>query len=140
MNGLTAVASFRDELDAQVALGKLESEGIECSLANGHLVGVIWTYSTAVGWVEVQVAPEDADAAASILAADGSELLTEVEAQMPPRQADETCPNCGSDALTIVRWQRYAAAVTLLVPLPFFIFRTRVKCKACGSQWKPRVG
>ena len=140
MNGLTVVASFRDELDAQVALGKLESEGIECSLANEYVVGVIWTYSTAVGWVEVQVAPEDAEAAVTTLAADESELLAELAAEMPSRQADEICPKCGSDALTIVRWQRYAAAVTLLIPLPLFIFRTRVKCRACGSEWKPRAG
>jgi hypothetical protein len=138
VNGFTVVASFRDEIDAHAALAKLESEGIEGSLANEHLVGVLWTYSTAVGGVQVQVAPEDAEAAASILAADDSDLVAEIEAEMPG-QEDELCPSCGSNALTVVRWQRYAAAVTLLVPLPLFIFRTRVKCKACGSQWKPRV-
>ncbi len=40
MNGLTVVFSFRDVVDAQVALAKLESWDIECSLANEHVVGV----------------------------------------------------------------------------------------------------
>ena len=40
-NGLATVAGFRDVLDAQAAISKLESEGVECSLANEYMVGIL---------------------------------------------------------------------------------------------------
>ncbi len=136
-NGLTTVMVCRDVLDAQVALGKLESEGIECSLANENLVGVAWTYSNAVGGVEVQVPVEQAAAALAALSRDESGLTAEIGEEMDPPQLPELCPNCGSEDLAVVRRQRYAAAAMLLVPLPLFFFGTRIKCRACGSEWKP---
>jgi len=123
-----------------VALGKLGSEDIECSLANENIIGVAWTYSTAVGGVEVQVAPEQAEAAVAALSADQSALLSELDAEIPQGAPEEICPNCGSEDLVTVRRQRYAAAAMLFVPLPLFIFGTRVKCRTCGSHWKPCVG
>ncbi len=139
-NGLITVMVCRDVLDAQVALGKLESEGIECSLANENLVGVAWTYSNAVGGIEVQVAADQAPAALASLSRDESDLMAEIRDEMDPPQVPELCPNCGSEDLIVVRRQRYAAAAMLLVPLPLFIFGTRVQCKACGRDWKPHVG
>jgi len=123
-----------------VALGKLESEGIECSLANENLVGIAWTYSNTVGGVEVQVPVEQAAAALAALSRDESGLMAEIRDEMDPQEAPELCPNCGSEDLVVVRRQRYSAAAMLIVPLPLFIFfGTRVRCRACGSEWKPRV-
>lgn len=136
-NGLTTVISCRDVLDAQVAMAKLESEGIECFLANDNLIGVAWTYSNAVGGVEVQVAPDQASAARAALSEDESSLVAEIRDEMEPPQVMDLCPNCGSEDLVVVRRQRYAAAAMLIVPLPLFFFGTRVKCRACGNEWKP---
>lgn len=139
MNGLVTVSTFRDILDAQAALAKLESEGFECSLANEHLVGALWTYSTAVGGVQLQVPSDQAEAAATVLAADESNLLAQIENESSSGEAEDVCPYCGSTSLATIRLQRYAAAVTLLIPLPLFIFGTRVKCRACGRRWKPKA-
>jgi len=136
-NGVPTVLTFRDVLDAQAAASLLEAEGIECVLANEHLIGVAWTYSTAVGGVQLQVAPDRAEEAIALLGADESGTLAEVEAALPARTGDDACPRCGSEDVTIVRWSRYAVAAMLVVPLPLFIWRTRVKCRRCGHEWKP---
>lgn len=139
-NGVPTVLTFRDILDAQAAAALLEAEGIECVLANEHLIGMAWTYSTAVGGVELQVAPDRAEEAMALLGADVSGALAEIEAASPARPGDDACPRCGSDNLTTVRWARYAVAAMLVVPLPLFIWRTRVKCRKCGNEWKPTGG
>lgn len=137
-NGLATVASFRDVLDAQAAISKLESEGVECSLANEYLVGMLWRLSTAVGGVEVQVAPEDLARARSILEMDESAALSAVpELQSAP---SARCPRCGSEELATVRWSRFAAAFATLTGIPIPVFRTRTRCRACGNQSKTLPG
>ena len=136
-NGVPTVLTFRDVLDAQAAASLLEAEGIECVLANEYLVGMAWTYSTAVGGVQLQVALDRAEEALALLRADESAALAEIENDLPARKGDDACPRCGSDNLTIVRWSRYAVAAMLVVPLPLFVWRTRVRCRNCGHEWKP---
>jgi len=136
-NGMPTVFTFRDILDAQAAAALLEAEGIECVLANEYLIGVAWTYSTAVGGVQLQVAPDRADEARALLEADESASLADVESALPAHRGDDACPRCGSDQVTLVRWSRYAVAAMLVVPLPLFIWRNRVKCGSCGNEWKP---
>ena len=137
-NGLATVAGFRDVLDAQAAISKLESEGVQCSLANEYVVGMLWRLSTAVGGVEVQVAPVDLERARSILQTDESGALA---AEFPgaPRPYLESCPRCGSENLTVVKWSRYAAALATLTGIPLPILHTRVKCKACRMRWRRGV-
>jgi len=135
-NGVPTVLTFRDILDAQAAAALLEAEGIECVLANEYLVGMAWTYSTAVGGVQLQVAPDRAEEALALLAADESSSLAELEADLPARKGDDACPRCGSEDVTLIRWSRYAAAAMLFVPLPLFIWRNRVKCRSCGNEWR----
>ena len=136
-NGVPTVLTFRDILDAQAAAALLEAEGIQCVLANEYLIGMAWTYSAAVGGVQLQVAPDRVEEALALLGADESGALAEIEAELPARKGDDACPRCGSDNLTIVRWSRYAVAAMLVVPLPLFIWRTRVKCRSCRNEWKP---
>ena len=136
-NGLATVASFRDLQDAQVAISKLESEGVECSLSNEYMVGVLWRLSTAVGGVEVQVAPDDLARARSILESDESaELIGIPDLATAPAAA---CPTCGSEDLTTVRWLRYAAALATLTGVPIPFWHTRTKCRACGKRFRPGV-
>jgi hypothetical protein len=137
-NGLATVASFRDVLDAQAAISKLESEGIECSLANEYVVGMLWRLSTAVGGVQVQVGAEDLAKARSVLESDESHELASVPGLA--EAASSTCPRCGSEDLATVRWSRHAAAFATFTGIPIPVFHTRTKCRACGAKFKPEAG
>ncbi len=69
------VATFDFLPDAEIARGRLQAEGIDCALADEHLVQTDWLYSIAVGGIKVQVAPEDAERALAVLARDDSGSL-----------------------------------------------------------------
>ena len=58
--------------DAHIAMGRLAAEGIDAWLADEHLVQTDWLYSVAVGGIKLQVRPEDAEQARTILATDYS--------------------------------------------------------------------
>jgi hypothetical protein len=60
---------YSQAIEAHVVKSKLESEGIECFIADEHVVGVNWLYSNAIGGVKVQVHPEDLEEARKILQA-----------------------------------------------------------------------
>jgi hypothetical protein len=136
-NGFATVAVFRDVLDAQLAVSKLECEGIECSLANEYLIGILWRVSTAVGGVQVQVAAGDLERARAVLETDESASLPDVLRETPPLAFSESCPECGSEDVRLVRGLRYAAALATLTGIPIPFWRTRVKCRSCGKRWKP---
>ena len=67
------VATFDLSTEAHIAMGRLQAEGIDCHLADEHLVQTDWLYSIAVGGIKLQVAPEDAERAVQILARDDSD-------------------------------------------------------------------
>lgn len=138
-NGFAVVAGYRDVLDARLAMSKLESEGIECSLANEYLIGVVWRLSNAVGGLQVQVPLADLDRARAILETDASRDLGGVLDETPAFPYSETCPQCGSEDLRVIRWSRYAAALATLTGIPIPFWHTRVKCQSCGNRWKPAV-
>ena len=138
-NGFTTVAGYRDILDAQLAMSKLESEGIECSLANEYVIGLLWRLSTAVGGVQVQVAPADLERARTVLATDDSASLAAVLGERSALPYSEACPKCGSEDVRLIRWSRYAAALATLTGIPIPFWHTRVKCQSCGKRWRPTV-
>jgi hypothetical protein len=59
-------------VDAHIAMGRLQAEGINCWLADQHLVQTDWLYSPAVGGIKLQVDDEFADEARKILDTDYS--------------------------------------------------------------------
>ncbi len=71
------VATFDDIFNAHLALGRLQSEGIDAVLADEHLVQTDWLYSIAVGGIRLRVPEKDAARAAALLARDDSGLLEE---------------------------------------------------------------
>jgi hypothetical protein len=68
------VATFDTIIDANIAMGRLKSEGVDCWLADEHLVQTDMLYSPAIGGIKLQVAKQDADTARKILATDYSDL------------------------------------------------------------------
>lgn len=69
------VATYDTMPDAHVARGRLEAEGIECHIADEHLVQTDWLYSLAVGGIKIRVAARDGPRARRILATDFSQDL-----------------------------------------------------------------
>ncbi|MCP5419426.1 MAG: DUF2007 domain-containing protein [Gammaproteobacteria bacterium] len=69
---MVTIASFDFLPLAEIARGRLRAEGIDCRLADQHLVQTDWLYSLAVGGIKLQVAAEDAERAHAILNSDFS--------------------------------------------------------------------
>jgi hypothetical protein len=69
------VATFDFWPSAEIARGRLLAEGIDCELADQHLVQTDWLYSLAVGGIKLQVAAQDAERALTILSHDFSDEL-----------------------------------------------------------------
>lgn len=68
LNQLITIAAFSQPIEAHLVKTRLESEGIECFLANEHIVTMNWLWSNAVGGVELQVKESDVEKATEILA------------------------------------------------------------------------
>ncbi len=74
MDSIT-IASFDFLPLAEIARGRLLAEGIDCRLADQHLVQTDWLYSIAVGGIKLQVAAADVERALAILDRDDSAEL-----------------------------------------------------------------
>ena len=67
MTKYVTVGAYNNPIEAHLARGRLEVEGIPALLAHEHHVWANWVYSQALGGVKVQVPAEHAVAAAKIL-------------------------------------------------------------------------
>lgn len=136
------LASFSNPLDAHILRGRLEAEGVECHLADEHIVAANWLYANAVGGVKLQVRREQVDAAAQILeqvsppGADGAaEACDDNPVQAPG--ASRACPHCHSKNVHYERFARrwvFLSWLLLGFPLPFL--RRKWSCDDCEHAWK----
>ena len=72
---MVTIATFDDIFNANLALGRLQADGVDAMLADQNLVQTDWLYSIAVGGIKLQVDEQDADSARAILAHDHGDLL-----------------------------------------------------------------
>lgn len=130
---LVTVHAYLDATSAELARAKLESEGIEAFVLDGHVAGIDWLYSSAIGGVKVKVVEADLAAARRALGLDDEQPPAGEE-----RWPEDACPVCGSHDLRPGRRQRVAAAASLLTGLPFaWLFGRRWTCNGCGHRWVP---
>ena len=131
------VATYQQPVVAHLARGCLEAEGIECRLADEHIVGVQWLYATAVGGVKLKVRERDQEWARTLLGDVGREhpsarwITGDLER---PR-----CVRCGCLDLTPAAtplWLLLGSLLLLGVPLVFR--RHRWACRQCGATF-PRA-
>jgi len=74
---MITIASFDNQVDAHIAIGRLQAEGIDAELADAHLVQTDWLYGAALGGIKVQVPAAQAAWARDILAEDHSAGLAD---------------------------------------------------------------
>lgn len=136
---LVTVASFTNPLEAHIARGRLEAEGIQAFVAHEHHVWANWFLSTALGGVKIQVSPPDAQRAAEILGDERTgryEALLEAQARPAPAPV---CPVCHSrDIQAVHRSERISLVVVWLSSLPLPYTSGTMKCRACGHRWVNR--
>lgn len=135
---LVSIATFRDVLDAELAVTSLAAAGIEARLGDANMVGVAWTYSVAVGGVKVLVSRSDVATARGILDADHSSELEEALGSEVDPETAELCPRCGSADSSTYKLARSAAAAAIVTGLPVILWGERNHCRQCGRIWKSK--
>jgi hypothetical protein len=113
----------------------LGAEGLEHELADGHMIGMVWTYSTALGWIRLRVA--DADFQGALDALDPPDEV-EWPVEFMSEDPSDRCPVCTSTNLEFVSGARKTLALMLVTfYIPFWFWRSKVRCKDC--RWSRAV-
>lgn len=134
---LKTIARFRDVPAALLAHSRLEADGIQALLLGVNHVSINWLASQAIGGIRLQVSVEDAERARELLQQDRSQDLVDIpEAELPVVEG-EGCPRCGSDHSRRSQLAQRTKAASMLLGLPFVLWRNRRRCSACGFSWKP---
>ncbi|MDB5197825.1 MAG: hypothetical protein JWP88_2196 [Flaviaesturariibacter sp.] len=92
------VQVYVNYIDAHIAKGQLEEEGIECWLKDEHLVSTTPFLTQAVGGIKLMVAEHDLEQTKEFLA-----LLKE------EKRLNQECPNCHGHNLEFVTTPRKAS-------------------------------
>jgi hypothetical protein len=129
------IDSFTNPLDAHIAKGLLESEGIPAILHSEHHVWSSWPYSFALGGVGLQVPEVFVDRATDLLA---RQRGGEFERALAEQQdiPEERCGCCGSSDLRYIRSPWLVLLMVATLGLSGVIFPPGIKgrkCNACGA-------
>jgi len=130
---LVTLRQFRDIPAALLAKSVLDSEGIECFLADENIIRMDWLWSNLLGGVKLWVRAEDAAKAAELLAQEspeGFDADSDAEHQQP------RCPQCNSANILFEELSKPTAYATILLHFPIPVKHLGWKCHACGHQWE----
>jgi rubredoxin len=131
---LEVVAELATPIEAEIAAGRLEAEGINAQLEIRGGFGAPFPVSGSLGTVAILVRSEDADIARTLL----ETLDDDFEPEVPPEYADdaqsELCPECGS---TSKRFRRESPVFWMLPRSLIDRDDTghRWICRDCGHVW-----
>lgn len=128
---MITIAHYTNPLEAHIARGRLESEGIEAFVADENIVWANWLLSDAVGGVQLRVAMEDSVRARRILGEVADPEENESEPAAP--HSFSRCPGCGAytlDTSTLLSRLAFLSIALVNFPLPFT--RQLKHCRQCG--------
>ena len=97
---LVPVNSYRDPIEAELAIVRLEQAGISATLVDQYLTSIQWLYSNAIGGVKVMVEDADLDAAREALNEMQPPGLSTLPEAIEPIGIEARCPSCGSEKFT----------------------------------------
>ena len=139
MASLKTVESFTGPIEAHIAKGRLEAEGIPAFVAHENHIWANWVFSNALGGVKVQVSESNYEAAQEILKQHIDGGFEETLNQEFSNLEVNACPSCGGT--------EYVSSVPLFSKIMLFltfglfsvIYKPRKenhKCAKCGCMWK----
>ena len=117
---LVTVCTFDMPMDAHLAKGLLEANGLTAFLADELTVGVAWHLSNAVGGIKLQVAESDVEHAANILASREDSSIDAEEGLAGLGEIDESDGELPSSAGDKIVDRAVRAALLGLILFPFF--------------------
>ena len=150
MKNWPVLISFSYPLEAHLAKGYLEANGIETILKDEHTVQVANVYSSAIGGVKLVVRDSEYNRGIQLLK-DGGYLADEdcdmkgrVEMVLANKVTKkEICPYFGSEnIMTNFKPGVFSSVVCAMINLFFLIgaifplFKSSLKCFDCGKVWK----
>jgi len=112
----TTVAHYTDPIEAHLARGRLQSEGIDAHLGDEHLAVANWEWRLAVGGVKLRVAERDAGRARAVLAAmDAGEYALDADTD----DARALLPPDRESWSSRLAWLAWLALMLFAIPLPW---------------------
>lgn len=130
---MVTIRRFRDLPEALIARGSLASAGIDSVLVNDNLVRLDWFWSNLMGGVQLQVEPEEADAANEIL---NQPIPESFDAVGTGDYQQPRCPSCRSLDVTFQELNKPVAFVSAYAGLPLPIRRQAWRCRSCNAEWE----
>ena len=130
---LVTLRQFRDIPAALLAKSVLDSEGIECFLADENTIRMDWLWSNLLGGVKLWVKEEDAGRASELLAQKSPEGF-DVEGDETHQQ--QRCPKCNSANILFEELSKNVSYASVALGVPFPVKHLGWKCHSCGHQWE----
>lgn len=117
---------------ALVVRGALTSAEISCVLCDSEMVRMNWLYTNLIGWMRLQVPPQDWLEAVAII---DEPIPERFEVPGIGEYEQPRCPRCKSLDINFHEntWVAYAS---LYVNLPIPIVRNGWRCSDCRLQWR----
>ena len=138
MADLITIATYVSPLEAHLAKGRLEAEGIPAFIAHEHHIWANWMLSNALGGVKVQINSSDTESAQQIIKTHNAGGY---QADLDETQDTNTnpCPACGSNNITSRRSKLAVFLVFISLGLLGVVFNIRKnhhQCNDCSQTWQ----
>lgn len=133
------IASFTGPLEAHIAKGRLETEGVPAFIAHEHHIWAAWFLSNALGGVKIQVLATDHDKAKQIMDAHINGEYEEDLKQEFTALKDNACLKCSSTNFTSILSRGLLSLDILFLGLLGIIFPLQKNthiCQHCNHKWK----
>lgn len=124
---LVTIHTYGDSFEANLALNRLQAEGIQAFLLDENMVATGGgLYTGLVGGIRLQVPEPDVERALSLLPKER-------------KPGPLTCPKCGStDVLCSHFLGSRIFLVLLFLGMPLLFTEPPCQCRACGHLWQGR--
>jgi transposase-like protein len=131
---LVTVKTFSSAWEADLAKTQLEACGIHAFILDSNTISVNWLFSNAIGGIKLQVFEDQATEAKEVLSNTAEGLEGSIS------EDKIKCPQCGSEKVTQINWERRWSLVSILfLGFPIFYPRGKYLCQDCGHKWKERT-
>jgi len=128
------VNTYTIAMNAYIAKGRLEAEGIPATIADEYYITLDWTVSVAIGGVRVQVPHAYLDQAKQVITdlEQGKYEVNDTSDTDESLKPEELihCPKCNSTDTHLINWSwKLSLVILFLSHFPFPFLRHVYKCK-----------